>query len=355
MKKYIFTAFAFSLSVILLACQNATLANSQAQQTIPVNSAAKPGTQPSAAETKETEPIWDPNTVVLESQKLAENVYAIVDSRGQQGVPNGVPMATSGGFIVGAQGVLMIDTMLNQKLSQQARNLIAKVTDKPIIYAVNTSYHGDHSYGNMYLPAQTKIIQHEHTQSYLASNLEKDKAFMIANFGKGRGIEEIKLRKADLIVKKGETYTLDLGGRQVKLIDFGFAQTGGDLFVWDQGSKTMWTGNPILAHKPSLPWLLDGHFVETRQSLQAMYDFLPADVTLIPGHGIPMKKTDIDWHLNYMDAVKVQVQSAIQEGLSYEQTVKKVTLDPFRGYQIFDWVHPGLNVPAAYQDLSKKE
>lgn len=340
MKKYMFTAFSLSLSLLLLACQNASLANSQPQS--------------SAAETKETPPIWEANTVVLESQKLAENVYAIVDSRGTQGIPQGIPMATSGGFIVGDKGVLMIDTMLNEKLSQQARNLIKKVTDKPILYAVNTSYHGDHSYGNMYLSPQTQIIQHAHTQSYLAANLEKDKAFMIANFGKGRGIEEIQLRKADIVVKKGETYTLDLGGRQVKIIDFGFAQTGGDLFVWDQRAKTMWTGNPILAHKPALPWLLDGHFVETRQSLQAMYDFLPDDVTVVPGHGIPMKKADIDWHLNYLDAVKMQVQSALQAGLSAEQTVKKVTLDQFRGYQIFDWVHPGLNVPAAYKDLSAK-
>jgi hypothetical protein len=29
-----------------------------------------------------------------------------------------------------------------------------------------------------------------------------------------------------------------------------------------------------------------------------------------------------------------------------------VALPEFRGYALFDWVHPGLNVPAAFKDLS---
>ena len=61
-------------------------------------------------------------------------------------------MATSGGFIVGDKGVLMIDTILNKRLNEQAQELISKTTSKPIIYAINTSFHGDHSYGNMYFP-----------------------------------------------------------------------------------------------------------------------------------------------------------------------------------------------------------
>ena len=46
-------------------------------------------------------------------------------------------------------------------------------------------------------------------------------------------------------------------------------------------------------------------------------------------------------------------EAAIGEGLSLEETVARVALPEFRGYALFDWVHPGLNVPAAYKDLSK--
>ena len=39
------------------------------------------------------------------------------------------------------------------------------------------------------------------------------------------------------------------------------------------------------------------------------------------------------------------------EGVGLEATVARVKLPEFRGYVLFDWVHPGLNVPAAYRDL----
>ena len=41
----------------------------------------------------------------------------------------------------------------------------------------------------------------------------------------------------------------------------------------------------------------------------------------------------------------------ILDGLSVEETVARVQLPEFGGYALFGWVHPSLNVPAAYKDL----
>lgn len=57
-------------------------------------------------------------------------------------------------------------------------------------------------------------------------------------------------------------------------------------------------------------------------------------------------------HLDYLSAVQAGVKDALARGLSLEQTVAELKLPEFRGYQLFDWVHPGLNVPAAYKDLA---
>ncbi len=301
------------------------------------------------------EPVWDANTVEMTAEKLSDGVYAYYASNAHELAPKGVPIATSGGFIVGEKGVLMIDTMLNQRLHQQVNDLIRKETDKPIIYAVNTSYHGDHSYGNMYLSKDTQIIQHASAKAYIDEHFKKDTEFMIQNFGEGRGIEEIVPRTGDILISKGEKQVIDLGGKSVEIIDFGFAQTGGDLFVWEPESKVMWTGNPIITVKPSLPWLLDGHLLETLESLTKVYEFLPEDARIVPGHGPVMKREDLKWHLEYLKAVKENVQAAIDKGLTLEQTVQEVTMPEFRGYALFDWVHPGLNVPAAYKDLSSSK
>ncbi|MBE1275889.1 MBL fold metallo-hydrolase [Enterovibrio baiacu] len=300
------------------------------------------------------EPVWDANKVQLISEKLDDGVYAYYPSDAKELESKGLPVATSGGFIVGDKGVLIIDTMLNKRLNMQVQGMVKAEANKPIIYAVNTSSHGDHSYGNMYLPKETKIIQHQETQDYIDTHFEHDTQFMMQNFGKGRGIEEVLPTDADILVGDGGKITLDLGGKMVEIMDFGFAQTGGDLFIWEPESKTMWTGNPIVAVKPSLPWLLGGHLLETLESLQEVRAFLPDDATVIPGHGSPMTPDDIQWHIDYLEAVKTQVQAAIDDGLTLQETVAKVQLPEFTGYALRDWVHPGLNVPAAYKDLSSK-
>lgn len=300
------------------------------------------------------EPIWDANKVVLKSEKLAEGVYAYYPEMAKVKEKKGIPVATSGGYIVGDNGVLMIETMLNKRLYEQVESMIKKQSNKPILYAVNTSYHGDHSYGNMYLSDKTKIIQHKIAKDYIDKHFKADTEFMIQNFGSGRGIEKIKPVTGDILLSDGAKITLDLGGKQVDVIDFGFAQTGGDLFIWEPESKVMWTGNPIITVKPSLPWLLDGHLIETLTTLQSVYDFLPEDARIVPGHGSVMLKEDLKWHIDYLEAVTAQVQKAIDGGLTLEETVEKVTLPEFQGYQLYPWVHPSLNVPAAYKDLSGK-
>lgn len=298
------------------------------------------------------EPVWDGNKVVLVSEKLEDGVFAYYPNDAKELEKQGKPVATSGGFVIGDKGVLVIDTMLNKRLNQQLQNLVAKETDKPILYAVNTSFHGDHSYGNMYLPKHTLVIQHSHTKNYVDDHFKADTEFMIKNFGTGRGIEEIVPDTGDILVSNGGKITLDLGGKLVEIIDFGFAQTGGDLFVWEPRAKVMWTGNPIVTVKPSLPWLLDGHLLQTLETLKNVYAFLPEDARVVPGHGSVMGREDIRWHIDYLETVKKEVQAAIDDGLTLEATVERVKMPTFGGYALFGWVHPGLNVPAAYKDLS---
>jgi len=305
--------------------------------------------------THAAEPIWDGNKVQMRSQQLAPGVYAHLPAGAAELNAKGGAAATSGGLIVGTRGAMLIETMLNRRLHDQVRALASKeAPGLPLLYAINTSSHGDHSFGNMYLPRETRLVQHEQTAHLIDTHLEQDKAFMLKNFGKGRGIESIRAREPDILVPPGGKLVLDLGGRQVEIYDFGFAQTGGDLFIWDPQSKTLWAGNPVIAAKPALPWLLDGKLVQTLATLQKVFDFLPADATIVPGHGVPIPREGLRWHLDYLKAVQSGVKDALARGLSLEQTVAELKMPEFRGYQLFDWVHPGLNIPAAYKDLAVK-
>ncbi len=297
------------------------------------------------------EPIWDGNTVILNAQELADGVFAVIPAGAEEMAQQGHPIATSAGFVIGSESVLVIDTMLNQRLNAQLMDLIKAQTDLPLRYAVNTSFHGDHSYGNQYLPEETLIIQHKTASAYISEHLEADKAFMIQNFGTGRGIEEVVATPADILIADAGEIDINLGGLTVNIRDYGFAQTGGDLFVSVPAVNVLWTGNPVIAQAPALPWLLDGHLIETRRTLETVLRDFDQDTRIVPGHGPVTDIGTIQWNIDYLGTVETAVKAAIADGLTLDQTVERVKLPEFQGYALFGWVHPQLNVPAAYKDL----
>src|SRR3984957_20422012 len=97
---------------------------------------------------EERTPPWDAARVNLTSKELAPGVFAVMPEH----VLAKDHVGTTGGFVIGVRGVLVIESMLNGDLASQLIGLVRKVTTKPIRFLVNTSYHGDHAYGNYLFP-----------------------------------------------------------------------------------------------------------------------------------------------------------------------------------------------------------
>lgn len=292
---------------------------------------------------------WTPNAVRLVSKKLAPRVFAILDANADEYAPKGIPLATSGGFVVGDNGVLLVESMINRQLFCQVIGLVRAETNKPIQYVVNTSSHGDHNYGNTFLPGGVHVVQHEQTAAYIAEHFQDDVSFMKSNFGANQGLDEILPVKADLLVK--DAWSVDLGGVSVEAKFHGFAQTGGDLFVSVPGASVVWTGNPIIAEKPAIPWLLDGHTEETGLTLAAVKASLPGNAIVVPGHGRVIGRDGFDFSIDYLNTLVSEVKSSVGAGMSAEQTVASVTMAPFQGYALWGWIHTQVNVPKTYGEL----
>jgi glyoxylase-like metal-dependent hydrolase (beta-lactamase superfamily II) len=302
-------------------------------------------------------PIWDANKVNLKLHKLSPDTYAIIPETVDAETNKGIPQATTGGFIVGEKGVLMIEVMLSKRLFDQQIKLIRTVTEKPIIYAINTSDHGDHCFSNYLLPKSTLIIQNEFANENLAKNYAGIKQFMVTLFGAGRGIEDAVYRPADLVIPKNSNMKIDLGGGKiVELLNVGTAQSPADLFVWMPNQKIFWAGNPFIAESPAIPWLFDGFFLEPAANLKKIYDFLPDDAVVIPGHGRITNKAGVKYTIDYVERLKKDVEAALAKGLTLEQTRETVKMKSFdKGYVLFDWLHYNFNLPNAYKDISNNQ
>ncbi|MCD0470516.1 MBL fold metallo-hydrolase [Flavobacterium sp. JAS] len=302
-------------------------------------------------------PIWDANKVVLKLHKIAENVYSVAPQTAETETTKGIAQATSAGFIVGDKGVLLIETMLSKRLYDQLYKLIRSVTEKPIVYAINTSDHGDHCFGNYLLPKETIVIQNEFCKDNLSKNYDNIKQFMIMLFGKGRGIEESVYRPADITISINETMKVDMGkGNIVEIINVGTAQSPADLFVYlkSASGNVLWAGNPFIAESPTIPWLFDGFFLEPVNNLNKIYNMIGDKDIVVPGHGRVTNKAGIKYTIDYVEALKTNVENAVKQGLTLEQTKATVTMKEFdKGYELFNWLHFNFNLPNAYKDIKE--
>jgi cyclase len=296
--------------------------------------------------------VWTPNAIHLVSEKLAPGVFAIYDDKADEYGPEGKPLATSGGFVIGENGVLLVETMINRQLFCQVIDLVRAETDKPIQYVVNTSSHGDHAFGNAFLAKDIHVVQHKNTAQFIAEHFEEDIAFMTANFGTESGLEEITPVAADILVEN-EGWSVDLGGISVEAKYYGFGQTDGDLFVRVPSAKVVWTGNALIAEKPAIPWLLAGHAEESGITLSAVKAASPEDAVVVPGHGRPMSLDGFDFSVDYLGTLVSEVKTSVDSGATVEETVSAVTMEPFQGYALWGWIHTTVNVPATYSELKK--
>lgn len=325
--------------------------------------ASSPRPEPSAAyhhaaqarQPEDPKLVWTPNHVALVATEVAPNVFAVYPDDAASKNEAGIPAATSAGIIIGTKGALIVDTMINRDLAEQLLALVRERTNLPILYAVNTSYHGDHSYGNQFLPRDTQIVQHEATQQYIQSSFVKDVDFMSQYFGMSSGLQELKPQRAAILMKDGDTRDFDLGGISVRVQHLGFAQTDGDLFVWVPSGKVLFTGNPVISGGPSFSWLLDGRSAAALATLEKLKATYPADAVVVPGHGVPTGMVAIDNHIRYLTDLRSEVSAAIADGLDQAKATERVAQrlqGRYGQYKIYGWVNTQVNVAKTYQELA---
>jgi glyoxylase-like metal-dependent hydrolase (beta-lactamase superfamily II) len=86
-------------------------------------------------------------------EQVAENVYVI---HGPLGMPNpeNQGFMNNPAFLVGKDGVVVVDPGASVQVGEMLLARIAKVTDKPVVAVFNTHIHGDHWLGNQAIKAK---------------------------------------------------------------------------------------------------------------------------------------------------------------------------------------------------------
>jgi glyoxylase-like metal-dependent hydrolase (beta-lactamase superfamily II) len=120
--------------------------------------------------------------------------------------------------------------------------------------------------------------------------------------------------------------TIHLGKREVRIFTPGKANTAGDAVVYVPDAKVLVTGDLVVF---PTPYATSAYFTEWIAALKTLGTM--DATTIVPGHGpVQRDKTYMTLLTQLLESVVMQVASAVQEGLSLEETQKRIDLEGFR-------------------------
>ena len=220
-------------------------------------------------------------------KEVGPGVYAAIDGPDHKAGSNA-------GFVIGDDGVLVVDAFFNQDAARALVSEIRRLTPKPIRYVVNTHYHADHTGGDQALrDAGAIIIAHRNVRGWVRVN-------NINLFG-DRITPELKARiealpLPDLVTDKD--LTVWLGSRKV-VVQTVLGHTGGDLTIFVPDAKVLFCGDMLWRKVP--PNLIDGSVREWTES-DSGFARMPGAATLhyIPGHGDVADVKDVEEFRGYL-------------------------------------------------------
>ncbi|HEY6805248.1 MAG TPA: MBL fold metallo-hydrolase [Pyrinomonadaceae bacterium] len=300
--------------------------------------------------------------------KVTDGVYAAVAKPG--GLASG-----NAGFIVGDDGVVVVDTFFTPVAAEELIDTIGSETKQPIRYALNTHYHLDHTGGNQVFAARSiPIIGHD---NLIAWQTTKNRRFLPAP-------EELQKRRADIVKQLNDTpqdqadkragferqikridvqlsikltnptvtfstgtLHLHLGQREVVLFSLP-GHTGGDVLAYVPDANVVFTGD--IGWRKTLPNLIDATVVDWIASLDTLLKQYPT-AKFVPGHGEVATADDIKEFRDYLDDLRARVKKAIADGLTLDQAKQQLKLpEKYKTFAFQNFATP--NVEDMYKELT---
>ncbi len=242
-------------------------------------------------------------------KKVGDGVYvAIASDTGKAG--------SNAGFIIGSNGVVVVDTFQGVAPAQTLLAEIQKLTKLPVRFVVNTHYHLDHTGGNaVFQKAGATILAQRNLRGWLRTENLK---FFGANPKPEAKAQVEALVLPDMVYT--DAVDIYLGNRLVQ-VRYMLGHTGGDSVVTVPDANVVFGGD--LIWQKHLPNLIDATTDAWVKSLEDLLAQHPS-ATFVSGHGDVATPQDVkDFH-DYLVALREAVAKAQGEGKSGQELMNAV-------------------------------
>jgi len=265
-----------------------------------------------------------PDSVPFTLKSLGHGVYAAIDdAKGDAGA--------NAGFVIGDDGVLVVDTFENEKAARALLGEIRKLTPLPIKFVVNTHYHLDHVAGNRILQdAGAVAVAHEnvrawiHTENlkFFGKDIKPEQKAEVENLGAPNAVYQ-------------DAFTIYLGSRKIEVMHL-LGHTGGDSVVHVPDAKVTFWGD--LFWRRTLPNLIDATTAEWSKTLSPSGDWVKRfDGVEVPGHGDVGTIEDVKEFGSYLTDLRNLVSEAESKKKSGDELVGVVLPEVAKKYGKWDF------------------
>ena len=285
-------------------------------------------------------------------QEVGDGLYAYLQPDGGWGWSNA-------GLVVDGERTLLVDTLYDLALTEQMLQAMRRAVPAAaqIDTLVNTHANGDHCYGNQLVggarilaSARTAAEMTELPPAAMAALVEQAPAmgelgaFFLECFG-AFDFKGIELALPD------ETFdgelTVQVGGRELELIEVGPAHTRGDTLVHAPRERVLFSGDILFSQAHPIAWAGPvSNWVAACDRILAM------DVAVIvPGHG-PLAGLEAVRELKaYFEYLYAEARTSHAEGMTPLQAARSISLQRWA-----DWGEPErlvVNIANIYGELSE--
>ena len=269
------------------------------------------------------------NFAAASVHKIGDDLYAYISENDS---------SANATFLVGDNGVLVVDTGLNSREGEKLLAEIRKISAAPVRWIVNTHYHPDHRGGNAVVGPDAMVISTDYTRQRVLG--QEPTANKVDATGYSRNV---------VVSAEHGSLNLFVGRHEVKVYNPGPAHTMGDLVVYFPNDRMLATGDLFLNN--SCPAMDQGSLENWIAALDRMLQ-LPLD-HVVPGHFELAGRDQLKQFRDYLSDLQQQVLALYRSGATLEQIKKQLKLEKYRNFRQFPRYEAtfGDNAAAYYSQL----
>jgi 2-keto-4-pentenoate hydratase/2-oxohepta-3-ene-1,7-dioic acid hydratase in catechol pathway/glyoxylase-like metal-dependent hydrolase (beta-lactamase superfamily II) len=272
-------------------------------------------------------------------------------------LPDGGYGWSNAGLVAGDGASLLVDTLFDLALTREMLAAMRPITDSaPITDALITHSNGDHTHGNQLLDRSVRIIAAKGTAEEIAHGMAPEMLVMTQTADLGpvatRYVRDrfgpfdfsgITLRNPDQTFD--DELTIDVGGREVRLLNLGPAHTAADSVVHVPDAGVLFAGDLLFIGCTPIVWA--GPIANWIAACDAM---IALDApTVVPGHGPVTDPDGIRAVRGYLVHIADQAEVAYRKGLSFVEAADSIDLGEYASW--LDAERIVVNVYQRYREL----